>query len=127
MAQSGPGCDAAGAGICPEFGLASETNSPEFDFHHGFAGGGVTAFCGPIGFVGVAVPHLARALSNTSRHQTLTWLCLLCGASLMLLCDLVAKGPGVSYNFPINAVTALIGSPILIGVILKSQYGRQFF
>ncbi|GAB4400651.1 MAG: iron ABC transporter permease [Microscillaceae bacterium] len=96
-------------------------------FITGLLAGGVTAFCGPIGFVGVAVPHLARALNNTSRHQSLTWLCLLCGASLMLLCDLVAKGPGVNYNFPINAITALIGSPILMVVILKSQYGRQFF
>jgi len=93
----------------------------------GVLSGSVTAFCGPIGFVGVAVPHLARAISPLSDHRVLTPLTALCGMALMLFCDIIAKLPGSSYTLPINAVTALIGSPIIILVILRSRNLRHSF
>ncbi len=89
--------------------------------------GGITAFCGPIGFVGVAVPHLARAISPYSDHKILMPLTALCGIALMLCCDLIAKLPGSSYTLPINAVTALVGSPVIIVVILRMRNLRYNF
>ncbi len=93
----------------------------------GVLSGSITAFCGPIAFVGVAVPHLARAVSPVSDHKILTPLTALCGIALMLFCDIIAKLPGSSYTLPINAVTALIGSPIIILVILRSRGLRHSF
>ncbi len=89
--------------------------------------GSITAFCGPIGFVGVAVPHLARAISPYSDHKVLVPFTALCGMGLMLCCNLIAKLPGSSYTLPINAVTALIGSPVIIIVILKARNLRYNF
>ncbi len=83
--------------------------------------GTVTGFCGPIGFVGIAVPHLARSLFNTSDHKVLAPSCFLIGSCLMLLCDLLAHIPGSQYVLPINAVTALFGSPVVIWVIVKNR------
>lgn len=83
--------------------------------------GGITAFCGPIGFVGVAVPHLARSLLGTNEHRTLIPGTLLMGAILMLACDIVAQVPGSSTTLPISAVTSMIGSPVVIWVIIKRK------
>ena len=83
--------------------------------------GGVTAFCGPIGFVGVAVPHLARSLLGTNDHRMLIPGTLLMGALLMLACDIVAQVPGSSTTLPISAVTSLVGSPVVIWVIVKRK------
>ncbi|MEH0156360.1 iron ABC transporter permease [Limibacter armeniacum] len=83
--------------------------------------GTITGFCGPIGFVGVAVPHLARVWMKTSDHKLLIPSCVLIGVSIMLLCDVISQLPGTNATLPINAVTALIGSPIVIWVILKSK------
>jgi len=87
--------------------------------------GGVTAFCGPIGFLGVAVPHLARGLLGTQSHRRLIPATLLLGASLALLADLIARLPGTSTTLPVNAVTALIGAPVIIWVLLKSRSSRS--
>ncbi|MCC5927690.1 MAG: iron ABC transporter permease [Cyclobacteriaceae bacterium] len=81
--------------------------------------GSVTGFCGPIGFVGLAVPHLARAILKTADHRWLTPASFLTGAAIMLLCDIIAQMPGTASTLPINAITALIGSPVVIWVILK--------
>lgn len=89
--------------------------------------GSITAFCGPIGFIGIAVPHLARSLLNTSDHRILVPAVCLAGAVLMLFCDMLAKLPGSQATLPINAVTALIGAPVVIGVILKRQNLRGAF
>lgn len=83
--------------------------------------GGVTAFCGPIGFVGVAVPHLTRSLLNTNEHRILIPATFLMGAILMLACDIVAQVPGSSTTLPISAVTSMVGSPVVIWVIIKRK------
>lgn len=83
--------------------------------------GGVTAFCGPIGFVGVAVPHLCRSLLNTNEHRVLIPATFLMGAILMLACDIVAQVPGSSTTLPISAVTSMVGSPVVIWVIVKRK------
>ena len=81
--------------------------------------GSITAYCGPIAFVGLAVPHIARHLFKTALHQILLPASLLIGVCLMLFCDIIAQLPGSDYVLPINAVTSLIGAPIVISVILN--------
>lgn len=83
--------------------------------------GGVTAFCGPIAFVGIAVPHLARMLMKTTDHKILIPASMLMGAALMLFCDTIAQLPGQSRIIPVNAVTSLIGAPVVIWIILRSK------
>jgi len=80
--------------------------------------GAVTAFCGPIAFVGLAVPHLVKLLINTGNHKILIPTVTLGGAILMLACDIIAQLPS-DYILPINAVTALIGAPVVIWVVLR--------
>jgi len=84
--------------------------------------GAVTAFCGPIGFLGIAVPHLCRALLRTSDHHVLVPAVVLLGASLALVADLIAQMPGTQISLPLNAVTALIGAPVVVGVILRRRH-----
>lgn len=88
--------------------------------------GGITAFCGPIGFIGIAVPHLARALFNTSNHRILIPACCLIGTVLMLVCDIVAQLPGSQTVLPINVITALVGSPVVIWIIAGRNKMRGF-
>lgn len=83
--------------------------------------GAVTAFCGPIAFVGLAVPHLIRLIFKTSDHKLLLPSVAMGGASLLLFCDILAQLPGSSYVLPINAVTALIGAPVVIWIIVKGK------
>ena len=89
--------------------------------------GAVTAYCGPIGFLGVAVPHLCRALFNTSDHRVLLPACLLSGGMLALAADLLARLPGSQATLPLNAVTALIGAPVVTWIILSRRTLRQSF
>lgn len=88
--------------------------------------GSITAFCGPIGFIGIAVPHLARALFNTSNHRLLIPACCLIGTVLMLVCDIVAQLPGSQTVLPINVITALVGSPVVIWIIAGPTKLRGF-
>lgn len=83
--------------------------------------GSITAFAGPIAFVGLAVPHLARQFFTTSNHFILLPAVLLCGAILMLLCDTVAQLPFSEYTLPINAITSLIGAPVVIWLLLRKR------
>ncbi len=83
--------------------------------------GATTAFTGPIAFIGMAVPHLVRGLLQTSNHQLTIPGSILVGASLLLLCDLVCQLPADGYTLPINAVSALVGAPIIIWIILKNR------
>ncbi|MEM7355565.1 MAG: iron ABC transporter permease [Acidobacteriota bacterium] len=83
--------------------------------------GGVTAFCGPIGFLGVAVPHLVRGLLRVADHRLLIPASALAGAVVALLSDLVAQLPGSHAVLPLNAVTALIGAPVIGVVILRRR------
>ena len=85
----------------------------------GLLAGGITAFTGPIAFVGVAIPHIARGLFHTSSHKILLPATILCGASLLLICDIITQIP--TYTLPINTVSALFGAPIIIWIILKKR------
>lgn len=78
-----------------------------------------TAFTGPIAFIGLAVPHLARNIFQTSNHRVLLPAIILIGGALALMCNLIAKLPGYDTSLPINAVTSFIGAPIVIWVIVK--------
>ena len=79
--------------------------------------GTVTAFCGPIGFIGLAMPHVTRMLFRNSDHRVLVPGTVLTGASVLLLCDLVSK----LFTLPINAITALLGIPIVVWVVLRNK------
>ncbi|MCM1163134.1 MAG: iron ABC transporter permease [Muribaculaceae bacterium] len=84
----------------------------------------VTAYCGPIMFLGLAVPHLCRGLFRTSNHAVLLPASLLAGAALALLCNLIARLPGFEGALPVNSVTALIGAPVVMWVLFKKQKSR---
>lgn len=81
----------------------------------------VTAFCGPVAFIGLAVPHIARLLLNTANHRILLPGTLLCGAMVALLCQLLCCLPGDRGIIPLNAVTPLMGAPVIIYVIIKKR------
>ncbi len=79
----------------------------------------VTAYCGPIMFIGLAVPHLCRAIFRSSDHRILMPGTLLAGAALALFCNLVARMPGFEGALPVNSVTALVGAPVIAGVLFR--------
>lgn len=81
----------------------------------------VTAYCGPIMFIGLAVPHLCRAIFRTSDNRILMPSTLLVGATLALLCNLIARFPGLEGALPVNSVTSIIGAPIIAAVIFNRQ------
>lgn len=83
--------------------------------------GSITAFAGPIAFVGLAVPHLIRQVIPANDHRILLPAVILGGAVLMLLCDLVAQMPGSEYTLPINAVTSLVGAPVVIWLLVRKR------
>ena len=87
----------------------------------GILAGSITAFAGPIAFIGLTIPHLARQLFNTGNHFVLLPGILLIGSLVMLLCETIAQLPGSSFVLPLNAVTSFIGAPIVIWLILKKQ------
>ena len=83
--------------------------------------GSITAFCGPIGFVGIITPHIARMFLKSANHFYLVPLCVLLGINIMLLADIIAQLPGSDKTFPINAVTSLIGIPFIFWIIFKNK------
>lgn len=85
--------------------------------------GSVTAFAGPIAFTGLVVPHLAKLIFKSGSHKTLVAGSLLCGPALMLLCDTATQLPGQAFVLPVNAITSLIGAPMVIGLILTKNKG----
>lgn len=89
--------------------------------------GTVTAFCGPIAFVGMAVPHLARPMVGAATHRRLLPGCVLCGAVLMLACDLATHWPGSATTLPLNAVTSLFGAPVVIWVVTGRKNLQEAF
>lgn len=89
--------------------------------HTTLLAGTVTAFCGPIGFFGIAMPHIARMLFNTTNHLTLSPVIILSGGALMLIFDTISQLPGIESTLPINAITALVGAPFVIYLILKKR------
>ena len=89
--------------------------------------GTVTAFCGPIGFLGIAVPHIARNLLHTSDHKKLIPASLLMGAVIALLADMISQLPGSHYILPLNVVTSVFGAPFVLWVILRQRRGETSF
>ena len=83
--------------------------------------GTVTAFTGPIAFVGVVIPHFARAFFGTVNHKTILPATLLLGSILMLTCDIVSQIPVANRTLPINAVTAIFGAPMIVWIVLKRK------
>lgn len=79
-----------------------------------------TAFTGPIAFIGITMPHVARGLFRTPNHRIILPASILCGAITLLICDMISQLPGMQGTLPINAVTALFGSPIIVWIILKN-------
>lgn len=86
----------------------------------------VTAFCGPISFIGLAVPHLARLLLGTSNHRQLVPITLLTGGAVALLCNMLTVFPGVEGVLPLNAITSIIGAPVIIYVIVNRKNIQYF-
>lgn len=87
----------------------------------GILTGGVTAFCGPIAFIGLAVPHLVKIKTTTSNHNYIIPLTALTGSIIMVIADSIAQVPFVELQLPINAVTSLIAAPIIVYIILKQR------
>ena len=83
--------------------------------------GSITAFAGPIAFVGLAVPHLSKLLFQSSNHKILFFSTVLIGAIIMLFCDMVSQMPGLDFTLPINAITSIIGAPVVIWLIVRKQ------
>jgi len=83
--------------------------------------GSITAFCGPIGFIGIAVPHIARMIFKNANHKILLPATAILGATLMIFADTVSQLPGQAQVLPINTVSALIGVPVILYIILKSK------
>jgi len=89
--------------------------------------GAITAFCGPIGFIGVAVPHLARNIFKTSNHKILIPGVILIGAIVAVTADMIAQMPGSQYVLPINVVTSLFGAPFVLWIVLNRKQGATTF
>lgn len=79
--------------------------------------GTVTAFCGPIGFIGLAIPHITRMIMRNSDHRILLPATILTGAAIMLICDIISK----LFTLPVNAITALVGIPIVVWVVVRNR------
>jgi iron complex transport system permease protein len=84
----------------------------------------VTAFCGPIAFIGLAAPHLARMLFSTPNHRTVLPATLILGGALALLCDLIARLPFSEFALPLNTVCAFMGAPVVIYLVIKGRKSR---
>ncbi len=85
-----------------------------------------TAFTGPVGFIGIAVPHIARGIFQTSKHSVILPASVLCGAALLLLCDIISQLPDSGYVLPINAISALFGAPVIIWIIIRGRRRKVF-
>lgn len=92
----------------------------------GILAGSVTAFCGPIAFIGIAVPHMARLVFKTGDHRILFPASALIGATVLLACDTISQLPGSAQTLPINAVTSLVGAPMVIWLILRRNFSKEF-
>ena len=110
-----------GENYAKSMGLRIKRTTILIIFSTSILAGGITAFAGPIAFVGLAVPHLARQFFTTSNHFVLLPAVLLCGAILMLLCDMIAQLPYSEYTLPINAITSLVGAPVVIWLLVRKR------
>lgn len=87
--------------------------------------GTITAFAGPIAFIGLAIPHMTRQIFHTSNHKTLLPAVFMFGAIVMLICDCIAQLPTSDYTLPINAITSLVGAPVVIWLLVRKR--KMFF
>lgn len=85
-----------------------------------------TAFCGPIAFIGLSVPHLARLMTGSADHRLLLPAVMLTGSCVALLCNLISLLPGASGVIPLNAITPLVGAPVVIYVIVNQKRIQYF-
>lgn len=83
--------------------------------------GAITAFAGPVAFIGLAVPHITKQIFTTANHQVLIPAVILCGAIIMLICDSIAQMPFTDYTLPINAITSLVGAPVVIWLLVRKR------
>ncbi|MCB0436189.1 MAG: iron chelate uptake ABC transporter family permease subunit, partial [Mangrovimonas sp.] len=83
--------------------------------------GTITAFSGPIAFIGLAIPHMVRQVFTTSNHKILVPAVFIFGAIVMLICDSIAQLPASDYTLPINAITSLIGAPVVIWLLVRKR------
>jgi len=83
--------------------------------------GTITAFAGPIAFIGLAIPHITRQIFNTANHKILLPAVFLLGAIVMLICDSIAQLPNTDYTLPINAITSLIGAPVVVWLLVRKK------
>ncbi len=93
----------------------------------GIITGTLTAFVGPIAFIGIAVPHIARLLFRTANHNVLIPATILLGMFIMLCCDIISQLPGSGTTLPINSVTSVMGAPIVIFIIMKNRKRKSIF
>ncbi len=114
-----------GENYAKSLGVSLKTSKYAIIIATGLLAGGITAFAGPIAFVGLAVPHLTRQLFHTMDHKVLVPAVFLYGGILMLLCDTIAQLPNSAQVLPINAITSLIGAPVVIWLLVKKR--RLFF
>ncbi|MFY0627509.1 MAG: iron ABC transporter permease [Reichenbachiella sp.] len=89
--------------------------------------GTVTAFCGPIAFIGLATPHIARMIINDADHRKLLPYSAIIGSGIMLVCDIISRLPGLPQTLPLNAVTSILGGPLVIYLIVKKNNLQQSF
>ncbi|WP_114749387.1 iron ABC transporter permease [Pleomorphovibrio marinus] len=92
----------------------------------GLLTGSTTAFCGPIAFIGIAVPHIARLILKTTDHKILFPGAALLGAIILLACDSLSHLPGTASVLPINAITSLLGAPVVIWLIVRRNFSKEF-
>jgi iron complex transport system permease protein len=89
--------------------------------------GALTAFTGPIGFIGIAVPHICRLMLRTTNHRVLLPAVILSGAIILLICDIISQVPGHSIVLPVNAITAVFGAPVVLWIILGKRNLKTSF
>lgn len=89
--------------------------------------GAITAFCGPVAFVGIAVPHIARMLYKTNDHFILIPACMLCGAAILLICDIISQTPGAGGILPLNSITACMGAPFVLYILFRERTLNRYF
>lgn len=110
-----------GENYAKSLGLNIKTNRLTIIIATSLLAGTITAFAGPIAFIGLAIPHMARQIFNTSNHKVLLPAVFLFGAIVMLICDSIAQLPSTEFTLPINAITSLVGAPVVIWLLVKKQ------
>jgi iron complex transport system permease protein len=110
-----------GENYAKSLGLNIKKSRYSIIFATSILAGSITAFAGPIAFVGLAVPHLSKLLFQTSNHKILFWSTILIGGIIMLFCDTICQMPGFEFTLPINAITSIIGAPVVIWLLVRKR------